>query len=499
MNQNTYAVLRSRFPADPSRACLRLPDGADISYGELERQSGHYAALLRGLGVQPGDRVAAQIEKSPQALYLYLASLRVGAIFLPLNTAYTAAEIAFFAGDAQPCVMVCDVTRLTGLQPVASAAGVRHLLSLNADGSGTLAQAAADCTIDPVIATTAADDTAAILYTSGTTGRAKGAMLSHANLCSNALALHALWGFRADDVLLHALPTFHVHGLFVATHCALLNGSPMWFLPRFDPAEVLRFIPQSTVMMGVPTFYTRLLQSPELTREVCANMRLFISGSAPLLAETHHAFAEKTGHAILERYGMTEAGMITSNPLDGRRVPGTVGFPLPKVAVRVTGTDESRVGRLEIRGPNVFSGYWRMPEKTAQEFTEDGWFITGDLASIADDGRVTIVGRGKDLIISGGLNIYPKEVELAIDALDGVLESAVIGLPHKDFGEAVFAVVVGQPAVTLEEGTLIAALQSVLAKFKRPKSIAFLDELPRNSMGKVQKAALRDRFHHTFD
>ncbi len=499
MNQNTYAVLRTRFPADATRACLRLPDRSEMSYGALDEQSGRYAALLRRLGIRSGDRVAAQVEKSPQALCLYLASLRVGAVFLPLNTAYTATEITYFANDAKPTVLVCDERSLAALGPLSNAAGIRHLLSLNKDGGGTFANAALDCEVDSEVAVVGAKDTAAILYTSGTTGLAKGAMISHANLCSNAFALHALWGFHPGDVLLHALPIFHVHGLFVATHCALANGSPMWFLPKFDLPVVLRLIPQSTVMMGVPTFYTRLSQSPQLTRGLCAKMRLFISGSAPLLADTHRAFAEKTGHRILERYGMTEAGMITSNPLSGDRVPGTVGFPLPDVEVRLAETDAAGVGMLEIRGPNVFKGYWRMPEKTAQEFTQDGWFITGDLATIAEDGRVAIIGRGKDLIISGGLNIYPKEVEIAIDQLEGVLESAVIGVPHKDFGEAVFAVIVKKPLAELEKHTISAALAHLLAKFKHPKGIEFIDELPRNSMGKVQKASLRKHFHHIFD
>ncbi|NYZ17265.1 malonyl-CoA synthase [Azospirillum sp. RWY-5-1] len=506
---NIYALFRSRFPADTGRPFIEVPDdqpgGPRVwSYADLDAATGRYARLLADLGVRKGDRVAVQVEKSPESIVLYLATVRAGGVYLPLNPAYTRAEVEYFLTDAEPRVFVCRPETAETLAPVASAAGVAALLTLGTHGDGTLPERAAAG--DPAFDTVPAgpDDLAAILYTSGTTGRSKGAMLSHRNLSSNALTLHAYWGFRPDDVLLHALPIFHTHGLFVATNCVLLNGGAMIFLAKFDADAMLRHLPRATVVMGVPTFYTRLLAHPGLTREATAHVRLFVSGSAPLLADTHREFSARTGQAILERYGMTETGMLTSNPLDGERIPGTVGFPLPEVELRVTGeggavlgTDE--VGTIEVRGPNVFSGYWRMPEKTKQEIREGGWFITGDVGKVDGRGYVHIVGRAKDLIISGGFNVYPKEVETVIDAIPGVSESAVVGLPHPDFGEAVAAVVqrrAGSDAPA--EADVVAACKEQLANFKVPKRVFFVDELPRNSMGKVQKNLLRDRHADVF-
>ena len=475
-----------------------------MSYAELEAGAGRIARLLVDCGVEPGDRVAAQIEKSPEAILLYLAVLRCGGVYLPLNTAYKGSEVAYFLGDAEPRVLVCDPRSEATLTETASSAGTEVVLTLGGDGKGSLIDRSRDLDPDIGIIARAPDDLAAILYTSGTTGRSKGAMLSHANLGSNTLTLRDYWGFTADDVLIHALPVFHTHGLFVATHCVLMSGSRMLFLNRFDADTVIDLLPRATAMMGVPTFYTRLLASPRLTREVCAGMRLFVSGSAPLLAETFKEFEARTGHRILERYGMTETTMNTSNPLEGERIAGTVGHPLPGVELRIAdeagnALPQGEVGTLEVRGPNVFLGYWRNPEKTAEEFRQDGFFITGDLATIDSRGYVQIVGRAKDLIISGGFNVYPKEVELCIDEIEGVEESAVIGLPHPDFGEAVVAVVKRDgagPEVTAE--AIQETAKTELANFKVPKRVFFVDELPRNTMGKVQKNALRDRFKDSF-
>lgn len=499
MSANLYALLQGRFPANPDAPFLETPDGQRMSYGELDLGSATGRRLLAQLGIGPGDRVVACVDKSPQAILLYLACLRAGAVHVPLNTAYATAELAYFIDDAEPGLVVCSPEAHATLAPIAARAGVAHVLTLDARGEGSLTDAARSLAPDQDIAHRHENDIAAILYTSGTTGRSKGALLSHGNLASNALTLHGLWGWRKGDVLLHALPIFHVHGLFVALHCALLNGSPLWFLPGFDADTILEFLPRSTVLMGVPTFYTRLLAQPELTRERCRAMRLFISGSAPLLKETFHAFEARTGHRILERYGMTEAGMITSNPLEGERMAGTVGFALPGVRVRVaddTGQHlpPGETGVLEITGPNVFRGYWRLPDKTAAEFRPDGWFITGDMARMDRNGRVTIVGRAKDLIISGGLNVYPKEVELVLDAIPGVTESAVIGLPHPDFGEAVAAVVTLEAGSSLDEDAIRTVLDGRLARFKSPKRVFVVDALPRNAMGKVQKNDLRQRY-----
>lgn len=480
---------------DPARLAIETADGGRLSYGDLRAATGRMANALVAAGVRPGDRVAVQVEKSVEALVLYLACLRAGMVYLPLNTAYTPAELSYFVGDAEPALVVCDPARLDATTALAGAVAAR---TLDARGQGSLTEAAAGQPEEFATVARGPDDLAAILYTSGTTGRSKGAMLTQENLLSNARVLQSEWRFGPDDVLLHALPIFHTHGLFVACNLVLLSGASMVLLPRFDPADVLARLPAATVMMGVPTFYTRLLGQEGLTPEACRTIRLFVSGSAPLLAETHRAWEERTGHRILERYGMTETGMLTSNPYDGDRVAGTVGFPLPGVALRIadpaTGaplTDDG-IGAIEVRGPNVFKGYWRMPEKTAAEFRPDGFFITGDLGRVDGRGYVHIVGRGKDLIISGGFNVYPKEVEGEIDELPGVLESAVIGIPHPDFGEAVVAVVVADGTAPVTEATVAAALKDRLARYKQPKRVVVVDELPRNSMGKVQKAQLRD-------
>jgi malonyl-CoA/methylmalonyl-CoA synthetase len=465
MNANLYDLLAAGFPLDRSRPAFLLPGGGEISYGALESGAAHLAALLESQGVKPGDRIACQAPKTPEAVMLYLATLKAGAVWLPLNTAYTPSEVRYFLDDAEPALFVTD--------PVA------------------LAREAAG--LKPRAATTPRepDDLAAVIYTSGTTGRSKGAMLTHANLASNALALHRIWGFEPRDVLLHALPIFHVHGLFVALHTSFLNGSPMLWLERFDENQVLDALPRATVMMGVPTFYTRLLARPDFGRAQTGHMRLFVSGSAPLLESTFREFEARTGHAILERYGMSEAGMITSNPLIGPRIPGSVGYPLPGVELRIEG---GGTGVIEISGPNVFKGYWRMPEKTAEEFTADGFFRTGDVGRQDPDGRVWISGRAKDLIISGGFNVYPKEIELVLDDLPGVGESAVIGVPHPDFGEAVVAAITG----AAEEAAVILAARERLAGFKVPKRVLCVGELPRNAMGKVQKAALREQYKALF-
>lgn len=504
MNQNLYALFQQRFPTDGSAVFMDLPDGTVVTFNALKREAGRMACVLGNAGVTKGDRVAVQIDKSAEAVFLYLACLQIGAIHLPLNTAYTETELEYFLGDAEPRVVVCRPASEAGVRGIAGRTGVGSVFTLGSSGDGSLPEAAAACEARWDITPCTADDIAAILYTSGTTGRSKGAMLSHGNLSSNTMALHEAWGFRPDDVLLHALPLFHTHGLFVALNLMLYNGGRLILLPRFDADEVVRLLPRATVLMGVPTFYTRLLTHDGFTAEATRHMRLFVSGSAPLLAETHNAFRARTGHAILERYGMTETCMNTSNPLDGERRAGTVGLPLPGVEVRVRDKDGNPIepggiGVLEVRGPNVFKGYWRMPEKTASEFRGDGFFITGDLATIGADGYVTIVGRDKDMIITGGYNVYPKEIELALDDMDGVTESAVIGLPHPDFGEAVVAVVsTGGCPPAHDAAFYIAALKTGLAAYKVPKQVYFVDDLPRNAMGKVQKNILRDRFRPEF-
>ena len=468
---------------------MTLADGAQISAAGFHALVARAAAALRSQGVVKGDRVAVQVTKSPQALAVYGAAVAVGAVFLPLNTAYTPAEVDYFLGNASPRVFLCDPAKAAALTAVAARHGAM-LLTLDGQGQGTFADAGRD---DPLVPCDCGpDDLAAILYTSGTTGRSKGAMLTHSNLLSNAQVLADLWRFTPDDVLLHALPIFHTHGLFVASNVALLSGAGMIFLAGFDQEVVLRLLPQATVMMGVPTFYTRLLDDARFDRALVAGMRLFVSGSAPLLAETHHGFEARTGHRILERYGMTETNMNTSNPYDGDRRAGTVGLPLPGVEVRIV-ADAGEVGGIEVRGPNVFAGYWQMPDKTAEELKPDGWFITGDLGQVDGDGYISIVGRAKDLIITGGYNVYPKEVELLLDAVPGVVESAVIGLPHPDLGEAVFAVLVGGDAAAT-----LAVIAPDLARFKQPRAAVVVADLPRNTMGKVQKNLLREQYRNWF-
>jgi len=495
---NLFETIRSRI-ASPERTFIIKADGTTLSYGDMLDRTAQIANALVLAGVEPGDRVAVQVEKSVENFLLYLATLRAGAVYLPLNTAYTLAELDYFIGDAEPKLVVCDPAKRDGLADIATQRGVASVETLDAKGQGSLIDAAAKAPKDFADVPREDDDLAAILYTSGTTGRSKGAMLTHRNLSSNAETLREYWRFTDKDILLHALPIYHTHGLFVAGNTIMFAGGAMIFLPKFDADEVMRYLPKATSMMGVPTFYTRLLKHPGLTKEACAHMRLFTSGSAPLLAETHEEFRAKTGHAILERYGMTETNMNTSNPYDGDRIAGTVGFPLPGVQVRIAEADSGKVlpqgeiGVIEVKGPNVFPGYWRMPEKTKAEFRADGFFITGDVGKIDERGYVHIVGRAKDLIITGGFNVYPKEVESEIDALPGVVESAVIGCPHPDFGEGVTAVVVLKKDAIADEKAMIANLEGRLAKFKLPKRVIFVDDLPRNTMGKVQKNVLREQ------
>ncbi|MEL6278895.1 MAG: malonyl-CoA synthase [Pseudomonadota bacterium] len=495
------AFIRPR--REDARVFLHLPGGESVTYAQAMARAHQLAHVLVAKGVGPGDRVAVQVQKSPEALYLYLACVATGGVFLPLNTAYTAAELDYFIGDAEPALVVCDPSTRENLAAIADRYGAA-LTTLAPDGSGALTDAAATQpeVFDPVAR--GEDDLAAVLYTSGTTGRSKGAMLSQANLLSNAQALTDVWRFTDTDVLLHGLPIFHTHGLFVATNVTLSAGGSMIFLPKFDLDAMIEAMSRATTMMGVPTFYTRLLGDPRFTRDLVQHMRLFISGSAPLLAQTHVDFEERTGHRILERYGMSETGMITSNPYDAERRAGTVGFPLPGVAIRVVDREtgatvaHGETGVVEVKGPNVFKGYWRMPQKTKAEFRADGFFITGDLASQDADGYLTIVGRAKDLVITGGYNVYPKEIETAIDALEGVGESAVIGLPHPDFGEGVAAVVTRTHEAQLSEADVVGGVADKLAKFKQPKRVFFVDALPRNAMGKVQKQVLRTEYAGAF-
>ncbi|MDI3565661.1 malonyl-CoA synthase [Bradyrhizobium sp. Arg816] len=502
MNQAANANLFSRLfdgLDDPKRLAIETQDGAHISYGDLIARAGQMANVLVARGVKPGDRVAVQVEKSVANIVLYLATVRAGAVYLPLNTAYTLNELDYFIGDAEPSLVVCDPSKAEGLAPIAAKVKAK-VETLGPDGKGSLTEAADKASSEFATVSRANDDLAAILYTSGTTGRSKGAMLTHDNLASNSLSLVGYWRFTDKDVLIHALPIYHTHGLFVATNVTLFSRASMIFLPKLDPDLIIKLMARATVLMGVPTFYTRLLQNSALSRETTKHMRLFISGSAPLLAETHREWSARTGHAVLERYGMTETNMNTSNPYDGERVPGAVGFPLPGVSVRVTEPETGKelpreeIGMIEVKGPNVFRGYWRMPEKTKSEFRPDGFFITGDLGKIDDKGYVHILGRGKDLVISGGFNVYPKEIESEIDAMPGVVESAVIGVPHADFGEGVTAVLVCNEGADVTEAAVLKALDGRLAKFKMPKRVFVVDELPRNTMGKVQKNVLRDTY-----
>jgi len=496
MTKNTlYSLFETRFPADKTKTAFETPDGRRWSFNDLIEQSGRFANLLTSTGAKPGDRVAVQVSKTVEAVFLYLGCLRSGLVYLPLNTAYKSAEVDYFLTDASPAVLVCDPKDEVGLKEIAAKANVQNVFTLDAMGNGSLIDAASDQPAGFETVMRDADDLAAILYTSGTTGRSKGAMLTQNNLASNAQTLANAWAFEENDVLLHALPIFHVHGLFVALHCAFLKGNKVIFLDKFDVDTVIENLPKATVFMGVPTFYVRLLGDKRFDKEACRNMRLFTAGSAPLLEDTFNEFTARTGHVILERYGMSEAGMITSNPYDGNRIAGSVGFPLDN-DVRIADEEgnivaDGEIGILEIKGPNVFKGYWQMPEKTAAEFRPDGYFITGDMTRKDENGYYRIVGRSKDLIISGGYNVYPKEIESYLDEMPGVLESAVVGRPHPDFGEAVVAFIVKDGAAEIDENSVIAFVKDKLANFKVPKQVFILDELPRNTMGKVQKNELR--------
>jgi len=500
---NLYTLLQAQFPKDPDRIFAMLPDGTRMSYKEVEQASARYANLLVSRGVCPGDRVAVQAPKSIDMLMLYLGCLQAGAVFLPLNPAYTVAEIDYFMRDAEPALFVCDPAQVAGIGELAASAGIAQIETLGGNGQGSLPTLASVCPVSFTAIDRTPDDLAAILYTSGTTGRSKGAMLSHGNLASNAFTLKDYWRFTSDDTLLHALPIFHTHGLFVATNVTLASGASMIFQPSFNLDEVLAALPHATTMMGVPTFYIRLLKEARFTRDLVSHIRLFVSGSAPLSADIHREFSARTGHAILERYGMTETNMNTSNPYEGARIAGTVGLPLPGVTIRIADPEtgavlpQGDIGVIEIAGPNVFKGYWRMPEKTAAEF-RDGFFISGDLGLIETNGYVSIVGRAKDLIISGGYNIYPAEVETALDELGQVRESAVIGVPHPDMGEGIVAVVVPAEPGFADADAVKSALTARLARFKQPRVIAFVEELPKNGMGKVQKTVLRSTYADAF-
>lgn len=497
---NLFSLFAGRIEADGDRPFIERTDGSVLTYAAMGAQTARIANLLADLGVAAGDRVAVQVDKSIESLLVYLACLRRGAVYIPLNPAYMLAELRYLLADAEPKLFVCKPERLAECAEL----GLPSIRSLGVKGDGTLLEGLAQASPFFTNHVCESDDLAAILYTSGTTGRSKGAMLSHGNLASNALTLKDVWRFTGEDRLLHALPIFHTHGLFVATNIALVSGASMLFLPAFDIGEIIRLLPRATVMMGVPTFYTRLLAQADFTVDTAKNIRLFISGSAPLAAVTHREFSARTGHAILERYGMTETNMNTSNPYEGARVPGSVGPPLPGVAIRIADpatADEvatGEVGQIEIKGPNVFKGYWRAPEKTKAEFRPDGFFMSGDLAYRDDKGYIFIVGRNKDLIISGGFNIYPAEVEAAVEDIDGVAQCAVVGAPHPDFGEGVIAVVVPKSGASLSEETIAGELSASLAKFKRPKRVVILPELPLNAMGKVQKNVLRERLSRTF-
>jgi malonyl-CoA/methylmalonyl-CoA synthetase len=509
---NLYSALRAGFPADLDAIAIETVGDAPLFYSwrDLENATAMLANLLASLDLPADARVAVQAEKSVESLLLYLAVLRAGLVYLPLNTAYKSDELAYFIADAEPSVLVCAPKDFGWLSKLAFAAGTTHVFTLGDDRTGSLLERATHFATSHTPARRGRDALAAILYTSGTTGRSKGAMLTHGNLLSNAVTLHSYWGWRrpeaGGDVLIHALPIFHVHGLFVASHGALLAGAKMLWLGRFDARRVIASLPRATVFMGVPTLYVRLLAEPSLTKDACRGMRLFISGSAPMLIETFDAFRERTGHVILERYGMSETVMLTSNPYDakdGERRGGTVGFPLPGVELRIHDehgepVPRAAIGAIEVRGPNVFAGYWRMPEKTKEEFSEGGWFRTGDVGKVDAEGYVTIVGRSKDLIISGGFNVYPAEVEAVLNEMPGVAESAVVGVPHADFGEAVVAVVVARAGAALDGAALAAALKAKIANFKVPKAIFVTAELPRNAMGKVQKNLLREKHRGLF-
>ncbi len=505
-NANLFVALRKAFPANLDEVAIETDGGLLYSWRDLERATAMLANSLQSLSLPAGARIAVQVEKSVEAVMLYLATLRAGYVFLPLNTAYQSAEIEYFIANAEPSVVVCSGKNFGWVSKLAFKAGTQHVFTLDDNRTGSLLERAAFCSDQHQPVWSKPDDLAAILYTSGTTGRSKGAMLTHENLLSNAVVLKSYWGWQPGDVLIHALPIFHVHGLFVALHGALLNGSKMIWLTKFDPKRVIEKMPEATVFMGVPTLYVRMLAEPSLTREIASHMRLFIAGSAPLLIETFTEWQQRTGHTILERYGMSETIMLTSNPYearDGERRGGTVGFPLPGVSLRVCDDGgnvlpKNEIGGIQVKGPNVFSGYWRMPEKTREEFTDDGFFKTGDVGKIDDRGYVVIVGRSKDLIISGGYNVYPAEIEGYINELPGVDESAVVGVAHPDFGEVGVAVVVRKPGSTLDGDQIVASLKAKLANFKIPKRCFVVDSLPRNTMGKVQKNLLRDQHKSLF-
>ncbi len=514
-NHNLFVALRDAFPADLDATAVETVGGSQsglcYTWRDLDRATAMLANLIDSLNLPPRSRIAVQVEKSVEALILYLATLRAGHVFLPLNTAYQAGEIEYFVGNAEPAMVVCSPANFGWVSKIAFKAGTRHVFTLGDDRTGSLLDRAAHHSDVHTPATCAADELGVIIYTSGTTGRSKGAMLSHGNMLSNARVLRDYWGWQPDDVLIHALPIFHVHGLFVAIHGALINGSPMLWLNKFEPRAVLGLMSRATVFMGVPTLYSRLLAEPGLTREAAAGMRLFVSGSAPLLIETFQAWQERTGHTILERYGMSETIMLTSNPCQAdprhpgqtERRGGTVGFPLPGVQLRVVDdagrpVETGEIGGIQVRGPNVFNGYWRMPEKTAEEFTSDGFFKTGDVGKVDERGYVVIVGRSKDLIISGGYNVYPAEIESELNQMPGVAESAVVGVPHPDFGEVGVAVVIARPGTEPDPQVLINSLKARLANYKIPKRCFLVPELPRNTMGKVQKNLLRDQHKGLF-
>jgi len=502
-NENLFAALRAAFPSDLKAVAVETDSGLHYTWQDIERATAMLANLLVSLKLPAGARIAVQVEKSVEAMLLYLATLRAGYVFLPLNTAYQSAEIEYFIGNAEPAVVVCSKKNFGWVSKIAFKAGTQNVFTLDDDRTGSLLERAANCSDKHTVAVKGADDLAAILYTSGTTGRSKGAMLSHGNMLSNALVLKDYWSWKPGDVLIHALPIFHVHGLFVALHGALINGSKMIWCAKFDPKFVVSKMPDATVFMGVPTLYVRLLNEPGLSKQAVRNMRLFVAGSAPLLIETFNAWQARTGHAILERYGMSETAMLTSNPYAGERRGGTVGFALPGVSLRVQGDDgkalgTDEIGGIEVRGPNVFKGYWRMPEKTKEEFTADGFFKTGDVGKVDKRGYITIVGRSKDLIISGGYNVYPAEIEGYINDLPGVAESALVGVPHPDFGEVGVAVVIAKTGASLKPEAIISALKSRLANFKIPKRCFVVAELPRNTMGKVQKNLLREKYKNLF-
>jgi malonyl-CoA/methylmalonyl-CoA synthetase len=515
-NANLYAHLRANFPANLDSVAVETiatdaSGGLHYTWRDLDRASAMMANLLASLNLPQGARIAVQVEKSVEAMVLYLATLRAGYVFLPLNTAYQSAEMEYFITNAEPSVVVCSSKNFGWVSKIAFTCGTQNVFTLDDDRTGSLLDRAAHCSDEHSCSRNEDKDLAAILYTSGTTGRSKGAMLSHGNMLSNAVTLKSYWGWKNSDVLIHALPIFHVHGLFVAIHGALINGNTMLWLNRFDPRQVVALMRRATVFMGVPTLYVRMLAEPSLTREAASNMRLFIAGSAPLLKETFEEWQTKTAHTILERYGMSETVMLTSNPYaaDSRyqkqseRRATTVGFPLPGVQLRVSGDDDcplpvNDIGAIQVKGPNVFAGYWRMPEKTKEEFTTDGYFKTGDVGKIDERGYVHIVGRSKDLIISGGYNVYPAEIEGYINEQPGVAESALVGVPHPDFGEVGVALVIAKAGAVVHADAIIASLKSQLANFKIPKHCAIVAELPRNTMGKVQKNLLRDQYQNHF-